>query len=178
MRVVIPEHLGRIAPVFDWCRRILVVFQARHGEDLISYDDWTSLSRHGRPGRLRDLVAELLICGGISHWMEDQIHEHQIHVISWVSGDVWEVLAALRERRISDPRYAMPGRRGCARHCHGRRRSGSFDSWKTASKGVHKCLDLMEKDHWDKAQAQEDAGAIALTEQAMAGLQRPKIREE
>jgi hypothetical protein len=178
MRLVIPERLGRIAPVFDWCRRIVIVFQARHGADLIGYEDWTTLPRHRRPGRLRDLVVELVICGGISHWMEDQIHEHQITTISWVSGDVWEILTALRERRILDPRYAMPGRRGCARLCRARRRSGATDSRKKAGKGVHKCLDLIEEDHWDKAVAQEDVGAIASPEQSLMGLQRLTRREE
>jgi predicted Fe-Mo cluster-binding NifX family protein len=73
-----------------------------------------------------DLQVELLVCGGVSCWMEEEICRHGIRLIPWVAGDVWDVLAALREGRISDPRYAMPGRGRCARR--NRRSKGAMSA--------------------------------------------------
>lgn len=115
MRLAIPEHQGRIAPVFDCCKRLLIVLQGQMEDELVQNEDWTLLPRLSRTARLVELKVELLICGGISCWMEDEIRRHGIRLVPWIAGDVWEALAALRTGRISDPQYAMPGRAGCAR---------------------------------------------------------------
>jgi predicted Fe-Mo cluster-binding NifX family protein len=120
MRVAIPEHLGRVAPVFDCCRRVLVVVQTKDTEEQVAEEDWSAVSRIARPARLRELIVDLLICGGISCWMEDQIHRTGIRLIPWVAGEVGNVLTALRKGSISHPCYLMPGRGRCAR----RRQSG------------------------------------------------------
>lgn len=120
MRVAVPEHQGRIAPVFDCCRRILIVAQSDPEDETVANEDWSSLPRFSRARRLTELLVELLVCGGISFWMEEEIRRNGIRLIPWVAGDIREVLAALREGTISDPRYAMPGRVGCKRRRLGR----------------------------------------------------------
>jgi predicted Fe-Mo cluster-binding NifX family protein len=115
MRLAVPEHQGRIAPVFDCCTRIMVVLQGPVAEELVQNEDWQSLPRLSRIERLTELKVELLVCGGISCWMEEQIRRHGIRLIPWVAGDVWEVLEALRQGRISEPCYTMPGRGKCGR---------------------------------------------------------------
>jgi hypothetical protein len=119
MRLAVPEHQGRLAPVFDCCRRLIIVLQGPLGDEPVQDEDWASLPRLSRTGRLVELKVELVVCGGISCWMEDQIHRHGIRLIPWIAGDLWDVLGALREGRIYDPRYAMPGRAGCARRKRG-----------------------------------------------------------
>jgi len=113
MRLAVPEYQGRIAPVFDCCKRLMIVLQLPTEDELLQNDNWAALPRESRSARLKELQVELLVCGGISCWMEDQVRRYGIRMIPWVAGDVWEVLAALREGRISDPQYAMPGRAGC-----------------------------------------------------------------
>lgn len=115
MRVAIPEHQFRVAPVFDCCGRILIFLQDQGGEELLRDENWSMLPRLARPGRLRELTVELLVCGGISCCMEDQVRRHGIGLIPWIAGNIGEVLAAIRTGKITDPRYAMPGRLGCAR---------------------------------------------------------------
>lgn len=110
MRVAIPEHQNRIAPVFDCCKKVLVVLHDHEGDRLISGEDWSMLSRFARATRLKEMRVELLVCGGISGCLEILIRRNGIEVLPWKAGDVWEVLAALRTGTISDPRYAMPGR--------------------------------------------------------------------
>lgn len=121
MRLAVPEHQGRIAPVFDCCRRVIIVLQSSMGEEPLQYEDWSPVPRLLRPTRLIELEVELLVCGGISCWMEDQIRWHGIRLIPWIAGEIGEVLVALREGRISDSVYAMPGRAGCALRNRNRR---------------------------------------------------------
>jgi hypothetical protein len=110
MRVAIPEHQGRVGPVFDYCGRILIFLQDASREELLADEDWSMLPRLARAGRLKELVVEALVCGGITCCMEDLIRRYGIRTIPWISGDVWEVMAALRMGKIDDPCYAMPGR--------------------------------------------------------------------
>jgi predicted Fe-Mo cluster-binding NifX family protein len=115
MKVAITEHQGRIAPVFDTCRRLKVFVQTEDGDVMISDEDWSSLGRHNRAARLKELGVETLVCGGISCRLEQLIDLHGIKLMPWVAGEITEVLGALREGNISDPRYSMPGRGPCRR---------------------------------------------------------------
>ncbi len=123
MKIAVPEFQGRIAPVFDTCRRILIVVQNVDGDEIVSNEDWSTIARFGRAARLKELGVDTLICGGISCVMEEQIGRQGIRVIPWLSGAVPDVLGALRKGCISDPRYLMPGRggAGCRRRRGARR---------------------------------------------------------
>jgi predicted Fe-Mo cluster-binding NifX family protein len=115
MRVAIPEHQSRVAPVFDCCRRVLILVQTQEAEEQVAAQDWSALPRVARPGRLKELMVDLLVCGGISCWMEDQIQRSGIRLIPWVAGEIRDVLTAVRLGRICDPCYLMPGRGQCRR---------------------------------------------------------------
>ena len=119
MRVAIPEHLNRVAPVFDCCRQLLLVAHDAQADRLIAGEDWSMLPRFARATRLKELDVELLVCGGISGCLENLVRRQGVNVLPWVAGDVWEILAALRTGSILDPRYAMPGRIGCRRGGYG-----------------------------------------------------------
>jgi predicted Fe-Mo cluster-binding NifX family protein len=115
MRVAVPEHQGRIAPVFDTCRCLLMFLQTENGDELVSKEDWSALERHSRPARLKDLCVNALICGGISCRMEELVIAQGIKLVAWRAGEVLDVLAAFREGRIDLPPYLMPGRGFCRR---------------------------------------------------------------
>jgi predicted Fe-Mo cluster-binding NifX family protein len=137
MKVAITEHQGRIAPVFDTCRRLKVFVQTDDGEVMISDEDWSSLGRHDRAARLKELGVEALVCGGISCRLEELIDLHGIKLMPWVAGDISEVLGALREGSISDPRYSMPGRGfGRRRRKMGRGRGMEMAHPRGSRKGV------------------------------------------
>lgn len=115
MKVAIPEHQGRVAPVFDCCRKILIFVQTSEWCEPVGKEDWSALPRSFRAGRLKDLVVELVICGGISCWMENSVRQNGIRLIPWVAGDVAQVMEAFRNNLLSDPCFLMPGRIGCRR---------------------------------------------------------------
>jgi predicted Fe-Mo cluster-binding NifX family protein len=116
MRIAVPEHQGRIAPVFDTCRHVMVFLQDLHDQRLMSDEDWSAVSQKARVSRLRDLHVDVLLCGGISCWLEDQVHLQGIRLVAWLAGDLPQVLTAFREGTIMDPEYAMPGTLMCKKH--------------------------------------------------------------
>ncbi len=113
MRIALPEYQGRIAPVFDCCRRLWVCSLGRDDFTIESREDWTHLPLHGRAPRLREMRIDLLLCGGISCRLEEQVRNQGISVLPWLAGDVQDILAAYRKGHIHDPAFEMPGRRRC-----------------------------------------------------------------
>lgn len=177
MRVAIPEHLGRIAPVFDWCRRILIVYRTREGEEFVGEEDWSALPTHNRPARLKELTVDLVICGGISCWLEDRIGEQGIGLIPWIAGDVRDVLTALRCGRISDPQYAMPGRVCWRGRFRGRRHGNAVHRRQRGTKGAYRCQDMIEQVREDLGPEQEEDGACASTDREGGSFSAPSPGE-
>ncbi len=145
MKVAIPEHEGRIAPVFDTCRRVLVVDQTGEEDRIISNEDWSNAARHIRAARLRDLGVDTLLCGGISRWLQQQVGFHGIRLFPWLVGSVEEVLLAFKDGRLNDPVFAMPGRsseaQGC---CLGAKRSRNRLGG-NSGKGLRRCRDTIKQ---------------------------------
>jgi predicted Fe-Mo cluster-binding NifX family protein len=121
MKIAVPEHQGRVAPVFDACRRILVFAEQDDGHILVAQDDWSTVSRQARAARLKELGVDVLLCGGISCGIEDQIHGQGIGLVAWLAGEVPKILKAYREGRSMDPEYAMPGTLVCRQRRQRRR---------------------------------------------------------
>jgi predicted Fe-Mo cluster-binding NifX family protein len=109
MKLAIPEFNGRVSPVFDCSRRLLVIDTAVQGQGRITIQDWTGVDGVKRTERLLELGVNTLLCGGISSDLAGQIKASGIKVISWISGEVSEVLAAYQNGALPDPELTMPG---------------------------------------------------------------------
>jgi predicted Fe-Mo cluster-binding NifX family protein len=109
MKIAIPEHQGRVAPVFDTCRRILIFMQEDDAQAMIAQEDWSGLAAQARSVRLKECGVDVLLCGAISCGIEEQVHRQGIRLIAWLAGDLPQVLTAFQDGSIMDPCYAMPG---------------------------------------------------------------------
>ncbi len=121
MKIAIPEHQGRVAPVFDTCRHMLIFARGENGEVLVAEQDWSTVSRQARALRLKELGIYVLLCGAISCGIEDQIHGQGIRLVAWLAGEVPTILKAYREGSVMDPEYAMPGTLVCRQRRQRRR---------------------------------------------------------
>ena len=119
MRLAVPEHQGRVSPVFDCCRRLLVIDEVGGDVTTSITVDWSDVPRPARPSRLQGLGVGVLLCGGISCGLAEEIEGRGIEVLSWVSGGVDDVLEAFFGGRLPNPELSMPGR--CGRHPGARR---------------------------------------------------------
>jgi len=119
MRVALATWNGRISPVFDVARQVL----------LVDVEDGRANSRHEAllPGtdpqaqadRLGALGPRVLICGAISQAMAAMLAAKGVEVIPFTAGHVEQVLAAWLAGGLPAPAWTMPGCCGRKRRCHG-----------------------------------------------------------
>ena len=122
MRIAVPEYQGRVAPVFDSCRRLLI-FNRRHGgQALVGQEDWSTVMPMARALRLKQMDVRVLLCGAISCQMEDLIKQQGIQVIPWLAGEIPTILRAFGDGTILEPQFAMPGTQMCRKQRQTRRR--------------------------------------------------------
>jgi len=128
MKVALATWNGRISPVFDVARQVLLLdvqnnrVVARHEETL------PGIEPQAQAGRLAMLAPHTLICGAISQPMADLLAAKNIRVIPFTAGTVAEVVAAWLARTLPNPSLAMPGccgRRGRFRGPNGERGMGA-----------------------------------------------------
>lgn len=104
---------NRIAPVFDVAREIRLV-EAEFGRIIRERNE--KLPADSGPGKGRRLVefgVDTLVCGAISRLMLSQIAAYDIRVISFVAGDLCEIIRAWLSGDFIKEAFTMPGcRRG------------------------------------------------------------------
>lgn len=118
MIVAIPIVEGRVAPLFDVARRLLVIEYQRTQEIRrreVQIDQTTVL------GRLRILSGsevEVLICEAVSAALETLVAAEGIKIIHHICGPVDAVLEAYVAGRLAEDTFVMPG-------CGSHRRAGA-----------------------------------------------------
>lgn len=109
MKVAIPYWQGRVSPVFDESREILLV-EIEKGREVrrIEVD-----LRHSDPllraGYVASLGVEWLICGAISISLEKALLSKNIKIFAYTRGSLNEVIEAFLNGNLTDPMYRMPG---------------------------------------------------------------------
>ena len=107
--LVIPVFRDRVAPVLDWCSKIVLipenVASAASGRQIdVARKDIFGLMRD-----LREQGVETLICGALSPEMLSFLQGLGFEVVDGIAGEVEEVLRAYREKDLGRPRYRLPG---------------------------------------------------------------------
>jgi len=113
--VALSVWLGRISPVFDVAKNLLLVSvdgQESVGRELRPIGP---LDMPGRARRVSELGVDVLICGAISRPLESLLTAAGVRVLPQTCGPVEEVLKAFLAGRLDDGAFLMPG-------CCGRRR--------------------------------------------------------
>ena len=109
MNVAIPVWEGRISPVFDAARCILVIGVEGDAECARCEIHVGEMALPARAKKLSELGVELLICGAISREFADLLKSLRIAIIPWIAGELDEVLPAFLAGKFPDPLFVMPG---------------------------------------------------------------------
>lgn len=109
MRIAIAEYAGRVSPVLDVARTLLLVEMDGSVER-----SRRSVSLHGEaiPVRVSGVVAagpDVLICGAVSRPLATALRVAGVEVIPQVCGAVDEVLGAYLSGQLESAAYLMPG---------------------------------------------------------------------
>jgi predicted Fe-Mo cluster-binding NifX family protein len=100
---------GRIAPVFDVSRQILV---AEIEEGAVVAQATQTIAGDDPIGKASTLVrwgVETLICGAISRPLASLLAAYGIRTVGFTAGAVEEVICAYLDRALPCPTLAMPG---------------------------------------------------------------------
>lgn len=109
MRVALAVWNGRISPVFDVSRKILVldvhhgVVTGRREQELEEIDPVR------KAGKLSELRVRKLLCGAISRTLAGLFAVYGIRTIPFLAGDVEEVIEAYLAGELPNRRMPMPG---------------------------------------------------------------------
>jgi predicted Fe-Mo cluster-binding NifX family protein len=122
MKVALSVWQGRIAPVFDVSRELLVL-ELADGQ-VVSTASQAVVDGGPAPRErlLTGLGVQTLICGAVSEALARVLEASGIRVVPFVAGEVDEVIGAFAVGDLPCPRLSMPGcqrRAGVGRH-HGR----------------------------------------------------------
>jgi predicted Fe-Mo cluster-binding NifX family protein len=125
MRTVIPIFDGRISPVFDVARRLVLV-DIENGREVRRTEQAVKERDLGpRVRRVAELGTDVLICGAISRPLEALLSSAGVEVIPQTSGPVEDVLGAFISGKLTEQAFVMPGCGGHRRGFHAGRSTGN-----------------------------------------------------
>ena len=112
MKVAIPIWTGRVSPVFDVAKN-LIIAEIDQGRELgRTQEPLKEAGLAARAGRVAELGIDMLICGAISQPLEGMLFAKGVRVIPWICGSVEDVLRAFVSGEPAASLFLMPGCRG------------------------------------------------------------------
>lgn len=114
MTLAMPIWEGRISPVFDVARHLLLVELENGSERSRQERLVTEHSLHNWVTMLAELGVDSLVCGAITDELAAALMRGGVQIVPWIKGEVQPVLAAYLAGELSDPSFAVPGSR-CGR---------------------------------------------------------------
>ncbi len=128
MKIALPIWNNRISPLFDTACRVLIWSLEGGGRGGWEEHDLRGLIPPMKVRRIKELGADVLICGAVSNPVAYLVESAGIKLVPWVSGPMDEVIEAFEAGQLDEPRYFMPGcgrmRRGRAGGRRGRSSAG------------------------------------------------------
>ncbi|MGD9975401.1 MAG: NifB/NifX family molybdenum-iron cluster-binding protein [Desulfatirhabdiaceae bacterium] len=133
----------RIAPVFDVAREIRLI-ETEFGHVVCERDESLPVDSGPEKGRrLIELGIETLICGAISRFMLSLVEAYGIQVISFVAGDLKEIIQAWLSNDFHREAFAMPG---CGRRNHRLSRTAQLNTTDSRTPKQHRdCMNLHDR---------------------------------
>ncbi|MDY6913167.1 MAG: NifB/NifX family molybdenum-iron cluster-binding protein [Planctomycetota bacterium] len=124
--MAIPVWAGRVSPVFDVARHLLVVDVADGRETARNEETLDEATFAQRTRHMTDLGVDVLICGAISGPLEMMLASAGLRVIPHTCGPVEDVLGAFIAGGLTEQTFLMPGCRGRRRRFRRGGRGGRF----------------------------------------------------
>ena len=114
MKLAIPTWEGKISPVFDVARHLLVVNIKSSVEVARQIEAIPEMEIALRARRIAGLGVDVLICGAISWPLERMLVSEGMQVIPQTCGPVEDVLLSFLSGQLTGQAFLMPG--CCGRH--------------------------------------------------------------
>ena len=109
MRVAISTWEGKISPVFDVAKSLLVVDIEDGIEVNRSQKPLLEMTISRRASYLEQLGIDVLVCGAVSSALEERLRESGVKLIPFTCGIVEQVLNILVSGQFKERSFLMPG---------------------------------------------------------------------
>lgn len=119
--LAIPVFRARVAPVLDWCSKILIIPEGATDAASCRQINVPGENIFGLMRMLREEGIKTLICGALSPEMLNYGESMGVRIVHGIAGDIEEVLQAYREQKLDQPKYWIPGCRRRRRYKSGAR---------------------------------------------------------
>jgi len=115
-RLAIPVFRSRVAPVLNWCSKILIL--PENTEEITAGDEIVLLHMNAfdRLGVLKEEGVKTLICGALSPDLLNYGESLGLRIIHGIAGEIGDVLKAYRSKKLDQPCFRLPGCRGSCFH--------------------------------------------------------------
>lgn len=117
MKIAIPLFGTRVSPNFDHAQTALLVNIER---GIVTRTRELSLGPYEpltRAVQIKSLGIELVICGGVSNFLQNLLEKQNIRVIPWITGEAQRALDLFLRGDLEPGTMACPGRRRRWRFC-------------------------------------------------------------
>jgi predicted Fe-Mo cluster-binding NifX family protein len=128
MKIAIPYFQGRISPVFDVAGHFYLI-EVKDGKELSRQEfDFIGNGIFAKAQMLSELNVDVLICGAISGIQENVLRNTGIRLLTFICGEMEDVLEAFVYGKVAIRAFQMPGCCGRRRHRHGYR-GEKYNHW-------------------------------------------------
>jgi predicted Fe-Mo cluster-binding NifX family protein len=108
-RIAIPIFQSRISPVLDTCNELMIIDLSEAGPLQRVIVSLAKLTPAERGMAMSRRGVQKIICAGVSEWMLACLVNRGMHVISGISGEVEQIIAAYQQDLLDQDRFRMPG---------------------------------------------------------------------
>ena len=108
-RIAVPIFQSRVSPVLDSCNDLMLVDLSEAGAVRRVNVSLRKLSLGERAAAMSRQGVEKIICAGVSDLMMACIVSRGIQVISGLSGEVEQIIAAYQQNQLDQDCFRMPG---------------------------------------------------------------------
>ncbi|MFP4571894.1 MAG: NifB/NifX family molybdenum-iron cluster-binding protein [Desulfobacterales bacterium] len=115
MKVALAVWNGRISPVFDVSRDLMVIDIDGGREIDRIYVHFSSDQPMHKVRRLVDMEVEVLLCGAVSRQLAETLEANGIRLFGFISGEAESVISAYLKGRLPSAEMSMPGCRPARR---------------------------------------------------------------
>lgn len=112
MRLAVPLWSGRVSPVFDVAKKLLIV-EVIGGE--ATFTEEHTVQGRDRVSTLSQLGVTVLLCAAVSQELEERLLAAGVELVMEIRGEVDDVIRAYLDGSLAQRRFSMPG-------CHSRQR--------------------------------------------------------
>jgi predicted Fe-Mo cluster-binding NifX family protein len=113
MKIALPVCGNRISTVFDAADELLTIENNPGVAPVQSRTFWREDTLIARTARIKELGAQILICGALSGVVKRMLEAAGIRVIPFIRGTVDDVFDAFCNGKLSDKRFFLPGCAPC-----------------------------------------------------------------